>query len=1420
MKCTDQDSSKMDKQPKRRVLSLSLSQPGKQNRRLKLKRHASAASQNDSKVFPSEDWQDVNNTRDSLEMNVSENRSNIIASKTSDDQLAIKSLFPDSNETSFALTTVEQEKKSVSVDKLKSADCLKEQNVSFDCARANITTRSGRKAPLPDKPTSSATEEDCDFDDFVKPPCIKKKAVNVAHKETSGGSHSNATSGNKPNERGGIALPTLCSRGLDPTLAVKEAIPSEEMRTPACVPSPSLDIPVPDKPSESAAVLKDDECFEILQCPLCCKMFDKLSSKTSHLKSCASKHKVSTQQLLEALELQQRQASERRALGLPPISPSVEKVKKPHTSRKETRTISKVDNNLQLALALSLSLQDAEQGVGESTTREPTVGVSLDHFGFTSKSVLNAVQPRPTTVPLPKGKSKATALKTPALLTRTPEERQRIITEKVAMVLMEEVASGEEKDLQEVNVKSLFLQECVDVERALWAKSHTSPSKNDRTSYYVQNLRSFISPSKVEMGSKVMHLSQVVGRLHTPTKDKKQHKEEDLDPNCPTDEEVSSDTSSPSHQQNELKDPTQIEMELRAKLFNDWASMVNNATMSDLAIYPQEGREIPAHKMVLHVRCPRILKDICRQRNPLTGNEVEVIMWSKTPHAAALAFLEYVYCGSVKSIRVLCDDLSSISWLADHYKVADLLRYLRSVSQSGLISQTSSQFALNVIKDFSEDCPTHVCESEKESVLPVLNENVGLRKLSKASVDIVLSPAGTPNRSDTDSIYSEATVQGADNRSTCSSPDMFADDETDHITHDGSKRHSMANAMDSANVNAERHSLAKTLSCNDGDGVRPPSRCASVSSEQTLIAERTSPPVSRCSSAASSEKTIIICTNSPPPSPAISNTSASTELLDFNQSGGTSRPGSSLNDSKRKHSNSSQDGNSSLCKRPCPESSTAEHQAEKEDSDVEIFDLTQDSNSSTSFPIIQNQFSGNSCDNSNMPAESNISDGETIIKSPEHVKGISNEESDCSDGNDEGSKVNGTNNGNCHEDEKPSDCDADVAYVSPVWEGFEDLNYDDPFLNEPHFDIGSPNTTPVTTPRAVETDSRSESKSPLKVASSSEEKCSDVDIQGSSDCEITYSSPTSTVISKHSKPSTSDFNALLDDSLNMNDSVLLQAEKGVAGKLTQRETKGTPVNRILSSEPDGVTPLANYSAMKTPELKKELQKYGLKPTLGKRKGKIMLRHIYNELHPWVPLETNQSLPDRISLSQPTCSSSIENKIVSSNEPNSRRLSFSDSDSIEKNTIAFDKDCRNSATDSDSESNYSNRSVSTSLQEIQFMEGNDDNGDDDDCEPKSQTASKRVSKSDLPRIVTNFIRNDRELHQKVLEYEPIRIEQLQTDLLTKGFKCGIEALMTFLDERCITFRSESSGPRVRKKKAKSAMGKKTAGHSQTCDLDSD
>jgi hypothetical protein len=68
------------------------------------------------------------------------------------------------------------------------------------------------------------------------------------------------------------------------------------------------------------------------QCPLCWKTFEKNEAQMLHMKACALRHNVTTRQLLDAVELQERQAAERQALGLPDI-PAVHNVKKPSSKK-------------------------------------------------------------------------------------------------------------------------------------------------------------------------------------------------------------------------------------------------------------------------------------------------------------------------------------------------------------------------------------------------------------------------------------------------------------------------------------------------------------------------------------------------------------------------------------------------------------------------------------------------------------------------------------------------------------------------------------------------------------------------------------------------------------------------------------------------------------------------------------------------------------------------------------------------------------------------------------------------------------------------------------------------------------------------------------------------------------------------------
>ena len=67
---------------------------------------------------------------------------------------------------------------------------------------------------------------------------------------------------------------------------------------------------------------------ESMPCPLCLKPFKDDLTHMNHMKTCAAKKNISTKQLFEAIRLQDRQAEERKSLGLlaAPVLPERKKV--------------------------------------------------------------------------------------------------------------------------------------------------------------------------------------------------------------------------------------------------------------------------------------------------------------------------------------------------------------------------------------------------------------------------------------------------------------------------------------------------------------------------------------------------------------------------------------------------------------------------------------------------------------------------------------------------------------------------------------------------------------------------------------------------------------------------------------------------------------------------------------------------------------------------------------------------------------------------------------------------------------------------------------------------------------------------------------------------------------------------------------
>ncbi|XP_015432837.1 PREDICTED: putative uncharacterized protein DDB_G0282133 [Dufourea novaeangliae] len=182
---------------------------------------------------------------------------------------------------------------------------------------------------------------------------------------------------------------------------------------------------------------------------------------------------------------------------------------------------------------------------------------------------------------------------------------------------------------------------------------------------------------------------------------------------------------------------------------------------------------------------------------------------------------------------------------------------------------------------------------------------------------------------------------------------------------------------------------------------------------------------------------------------------------------------------------------------------------------------------------------------------------------------------------------------------------------------------------------------------------------------------------------------------------------------------------------------------------DSITPPPNYDGMETDELHAELRKYGLK--LQKRSRAIkLLTYIYNELHP-----TEISISKKVEPVPPVIDSDDE-------EPPMKRKSYDKSNT--NSDYRYDLPL--------SQSSAEESSVVIIDKETLF----------DESEPL--TAINEAL--NIKNVFFKLIKDQKELHNKILTYEPLCIEFLHSMLKQEGFKCNMNTLMDFLDEQCITF----------------------------------
>jgi len=160
-----------------------------------------------------------------------------------------------------------------------------------------------------------------------------------------------------------------------------------------------------------------------------------------------------------------------------------------------------------------------------------------------------------------------------------------------------------------------------------------------------------------------------------------------------------------------LTDESAYKDSFAGTLVSDWKSVLNKNVMSDLTIYVENDLEIPAHKLVLYVRCRAILKDVVSEMSVKTNKKTsDMLLWVDVSYRAALAFLHFVYCGvTSKILHLKEDDLLNVKRLAERYHVSELLHCLRVLSNVRGSVNKSRNSSLNLMRphDSMTDCRKH-----------------------------------------------------------------------------------------------------------------------------------------------------------------------------------------------------------------------------------------------------------------------------------------------------------------------------------------------------------------------------------------------------------------------------------------------------------------------------------------------------------------------------------------------------------------------------------------------------------------------------------------------------------------------------------------------------------------------------------------
>ncbi|NXH14508.1 SLX4 endonuclease, partial [Bucco capensis] len=205
-----------------------------------------------------------------------------------------------------------------------------------------------------------------------------------------------------------------------------------------------------------------------------------------------------------------------------------------------------------------------------------------------------------------------------------------------------------------------------------------------------------------------------------------------------------------------------------------------------------------------------------------------------------------------------------------------------------------------------------------------------------------------------------------------------------------------------------------------------------------------------------------------------------------------------------------------------------------------------------------------------------------------------------------------------------------------------------------------------------------------------------------------------------------------------------------------------------------VTPMPAYSIMETPQLKKELSRFGVR-ALPKRQMVLKLKEIFQYTHQDLDSEEEEDIP----LSQPPPKRSLaKSSRQAKAEQTAERWSLA-ADGEEPVLSASQQSTASSADGSD----ISFGSQSSLVNGFEACAFASEEEEEEEEFPASQAAAREEEKLEAVRC---YIRSNPALYHKVLFYQPIELADLHTELKQNGISISKAKLLDFLDAHCITF----------------------------------